>query len=146
LSVALDTNVLVRFLTWDAAQQAVAAAAVIESGEAMTISTTVPCELAWALKRSYRYHSDEIADAIRRIVTSRKVQTERVAAEAGLRMLGRGGDFPGGFRGWRRHVLMMHRRLATRLAKQAFQAQIKAQMHAKHAAGPARAGGSGPHA
>jgi predicted nucleic-acid-binding protein len=92
LSGALDTDVLVRFLTLDDAQQAVAASAVIESGEAMTISTIVLCELAWVLKRSYRYHADEITDAIRRIVTSRHVETDRVAAEAGLRMPGRGGD------------------------------------------------------
>jgi predicted nucleic-acid-binding protein len=62
----------------------------------MSISTIVLCELAWVLKRSYRYHSDEIADAIRRIITSRDVQTDRVAAEVGLRMLGRGGDFADG--------------------------------------------------
>ena len=96
MSLALDTNVLVRYLTWDDEAQARAAASVIEGGEIMTISNTVLCELAWALKRTYRHGAEEIAHAIRRIVTSRNVEVDRVAAEAGLRMLDRGGDFADG--------------------------------------------------
>jgi len=37
-----------------------------------------------------------IADAIRRIITSRNVDVDRPAAEAGLRWLERGGDFADG--------------------------------------------------
>ena len=96
MSLALDTNVLIRYLTWDDEAQARAAASVIEGGEVMTISSIVLCELAWVLKRAYRYSANEIADAIRRIVTSRNVEADRVAAEAGLRMLDRGGDFADG--------------------------------------------------
>jgi len=48
------------------------------------------------LKRAYRYRTEAIADAIRRIITSRNVDVDRPAAEAGLRMLERGGDFADG--------------------------------------------------
>jgi predicted nucleic-acid-binding protein len=96
LSIAIDTNVLVRYLTWDNEAQAELAAAVIEDGETIAISTIVLCELAWVLKRAYRYQPDEIADAIQRIITSRNVDVDRPAAEAGLRLLDRGGDFADG--------------------------------------------------
>ena len=87
---------MVRYLTWDEEARAEAAAGVIEGGETVAISTIVLCELAWMLKRAYRYRSEEIADAIRRIVTGRNVDVDRNAAEAGLRMLARRGDFADG--------------------------------------------------
>ena len=96
MSIAVDTNVLVRYLTWDDESQAKAAAKAIESAESVAVSTIVLCKMAWVLKRAYRYRSEEIADAIRRIITSRNVEVDRPAAEAGLRMLGRGGDFADG--------------------------------------------------
>jgi predicted nucleic-acid-binding protein len=96
VSIAVDTNVLVRYLTWDDESQAKAAARIIDSGETVAISTIVLCELAWVLKRAYRYRIDEIADAIRRIITSRNVEVDRPTAEAGLRMMERSGDFADG--------------------------------------------------
>jgi predicted nucleic-acid-binding protein len=96
VSIAVDTNVLVRYLTWDDAAQAEAAALAIERADAVVISTIVLCELAWVLKRAYRYPREEIADAMRQIIESRNVQVDRPAAESGLRMLGRGGDFADG--------------------------------------------------
>jgi predicted nucleic-acid-binding protein len=65
--------VLVRYLSWDDEAQAEAAARVIESGETVAIPVIVLCELAWVLKPAYRYRTDEIADAIRRIVSSHGV-------------------------------------------------------------------------
>ncbi len=96
MTIAVDTNVLVRYLTWDDEAQAEAAAAVIETDEVVAISTIVLYELAWVLKRAYRYRNDEIADAIRRIIASRNIAVDRPVAEAGLNMLERGGDFADG--------------------------------------------------
>jgi predicted nucleic-acid-binding protein len=96
VSIAVDTNVLVRYLTWDDAAQAEAAATAIEAADTVAVSTIVLCELAWMLKRAYRYRSQEIAKAIQQIVESRNVAVDRPAAEAGLRMLRRGGDFADG--------------------------------------------------
>lgn len=96
MNIAVDTNVLVRYLTWDDAAQAEAAAKTIEAADAVAVSTIVLCELTWVLKRAYRYRSEQIADAIQRIIESRNVQVDRPAAEAGLGMLRRGGDFADG--------------------------------------------------
>jgi len=96
LTIALDTNVLVRYLTWDDAAQAALAAEVIEGGGTLAISTVVLCELAWVLKRAYRYRPEEISAAMDRVVSSRNVQVDRAAAESGLRMLAHGGDFADG--------------------------------------------------
>lgn len=96
MTIAVDTNVLVRYLTWDDEAQAVAAATAIETDEQVAISTIVLCELAWVLGRAYRYTQEEIAAAIARIVSSRNVVTDRPVAEAGLAMLRRGGDFADG--------------------------------------------------
>jgi predicted nucleic-acid-binding protein len=96
LSIAVDTNVPVRYLTWDDEAQAEAAAGVIESGEVVAISVIVLCEFAWVLRRAYRYRTSEIADAIRRVVISRNVDVDRHAVEACLRMLAHGGDFADG--------------------------------------------------
>jgi predicted nucleic-acid-binding protein len=96
VSIAVDTNVLVRYLTWDDAAQADAAAAAIEGADGVTVSTIVLCELAWVLKRAYRFDSREIADAIQQIIESRNVEVDRPAATVGLRMLRRSGDFADG--------------------------------------------------
>jgi predicted nucleic-acid-binding protein len=48
------------------------------------------------LKRAYRFTSTEIADALQRVVESRNVDVDRPAADAGLHLLRRGGDFADG--------------------------------------------------
>jgi predicted nucleic-acid-binding protein len=92
----VDTNVLVRYLTWDDEAQATASADAIETADEIIIPTIVLCETAWVLKRSYRHRADEIAAALRRVVESRNVVADRPAAEAGLAMMLRGGDFADG--------------------------------------------------
>lgn len=96
MKLAVDTNVLVRYLTWDDAEQARRATAQIESAETIFISTIVLCETAWVLKRAYRRSNDEIAEALSGLAHSRNVEVDRLAAESGLRMLARGGDFADG--------------------------------------------------
>ena len=54
------------------------------------------CELVWVLKRAYRLDTAEIADAVQFVIESRNVDVDRPAAEAGLHMLRRGGDFADG--------------------------------------------------
>lgn len=96
MSIAVDTNILVRYLTWDDVDQARAAARVLEGGETVAISTIVLCELVWVLKRAYRLSSAEIADALQLVIESHNVDLDRPAAEAGLDLLRRGGDFADG--------------------------------------------------
>lgn len=65
----LDTNVLLRFLTGDDPRQSTLSRGVIEEAEArgdrFHITTTVLCELAWALRGpAYRYQREAIAGAL----------------------------------------------------------------------------------
>jgi predicted nucleic-acid-binding protein len=94
--IAVDTNVLIRYLTWDDEEQAIEAADAIEGADAIVVPTIVLCELVWVLKRAYRYASPEIIDILRRLVAIRAVEIERPAADAGVAMLVRGGDFADG--------------------------------------------------
>jgi predicted nucleic-acid-binding protein len=94
--IAVDTNVLVRYLTWDDEGQAIQAANAIEGADAVIVPTIVLCELVWVLKRAYRYAGPEIVEILRRLIAVRAVEIERPAAEAGIAMLARGGDFADG--------------------------------------------------
>jgi predicted nucleic-acid-binding protein len=96
MKLAVDTNVLVRYLAWDDVGQARNATVQIESADEIFISTIVLCETVWVLRRAYRYSSDEILEALSDVIHSRNVEVDRPAAEAGLRMLARGGDFADG--------------------------------------------------
>jgi predicted nucleic-acid-binding protein len=90
--IAVDTNVLVRYLTWDDEAQAIEAANAIEGADTIVVPTIVLCELVWVLKRAYRYAGPEIIQILRRLAAVRAVEIERPAPEAGIAMLERGGD------------------------------------------------------
>jgi predicted nucleic-acid-binding protein len=61
---AVDTNILVRFLTADDPKQARAARRVIEAGDVF-IGTTVILETEWVLRAGYGFASTAIAGALR---------------------------------------------------------------------------------
>lgn len=77
--IALDTNVLVRFLVQDHPEQARLAGEIIDqlSDEAPGfISREVLIELVWVLERAYRLGRDEIAAALDGLLTSTELQIE----------------------------------------------------------------------
>ncbi|HEX5325179.1 MAG TPA: type II toxin-antitoxin system VapC family toxin [Acetobacteraceae bacterium] len=96
MRIAIDTNVLVRFLTWDDEPQALRAAEIIEAAEAVVVSTTVLCEAVWVLRRAYKLPHRAIASTLRDLMETRTTEMDRPAVEAGLAMLERGGDFADG--------------------------------------------------
>lgn len=61
---AIDTNVVVRFLTADDPQQAKAARTVIKAGDVF-IATTVILEAEWVLRAGYGFSAEEIAVGLR---------------------------------------------------------------------------------
>jgi predicted nucleic-acid-binding protein len=61
---AIDTNVVVRFLTQDDAAQFRRARAALEGG-AIFISTTVLLESEWVLRSAYRFSARRIAASLR---------------------------------------------------------------------------------
>ena len=75
--IALDTNVLVRFLVEDDAAQSRAAAAVItragRTDEPLFVSDIVLCEVVWVLSASYAAPKTEIVAAIRKLLHARQL-------------------------------------------------------------------------
>ena len=73
--IALDTNVLVRFLVEDDPRQSEEAAALIEravaSGEELFISDIVVSEMVWVLTISYRVRRAQIAATLRELLRAR---------------------------------------------------------------------------
>ena len=70
--IAVDTNVLVRFLVEDDARQTARARALfhrtIESGSKAFVSDVVLCELVWVMERSYKVRREEIAQILGRLL------------------------------------------------------------------------------
>ncbi len=94
--LTLDTNVLVRIAVLDDPAQARVAATAIQNADLLAIPLAVLCEFVWVLGRGYRKSPVEIADAIRRLLNTRKVALNRPAVDAGLAVLDAGGDFADG--------------------------------------------------
>lgn len=80
--IALDTNVLVRFLVSDDAAQARKAKALVdqlEDDEARAfVSDVVLCELVWVLTRSYQFERGEIAAALKQLALARQLRFDAV--------------------------------------------------------------------
>ena len=96
MKIVADTNVLLRDALHDDPLQARVAAKILESAELVAIPVAVFCEFVWVLRQGYKKSAAEIADAIRRLLRSASVKTNRPAVDAGLELLDRGGDFADG--------------------------------------------------
>lgn len=96
MKITADTNVLVRAVTEDHAQQSQAAQSAMEMAEIVAISTSALCELVWVLSQSYKIRPADIAATIRTLLDAANVAVNRPAAEAGLALLDAGGDFADG--------------------------------------------------
>jgi predicted nucleic acid-binding protein len=102
VNVWVDTNVLVRFITRDDAEQwrrVVAAMRKAERGEiAIRVSAVVVAEVSWVLKSVYGYAPVAIAEALRGflITDGVSVEEEDVVIEA-LRLVREGVGFIDGY-------------------------------------------------
>jgi predicted nucleic-acid-binding protein len=72
---AIDTNVLVRFLTGDDPTQAARARRLIEEGD-IFVATTVLLEAEWVLRSGYEFAPKEIVEALRGFAGLRGVTLE----------------------------------------------------------------------
>jgi predicted nucleic-acid-binding protein len=95
MKITADTNVLVRVLTEDHAEQSKAAMLALSKAEIVALTIPTLCELVWVLQ-SYKIKAADIAAAIRRLLNGVNVAANRTAAEAGLALLEAGGDFADG--------------------------------------------------
>jgi predicted nucleic-acid-binding protein len=79
--LAVDTNVIVRYLTHDDAEQFAKASALIRS-EDVYVCTTVLLETEWVLRRGYRFGRERIGAAIAAFAGLPRVTLEDPAAAA----------------------------------------------------------------
>ncbi len=73
---AVDTNVLVRFLTTDDADQAARARTAIDVGDIL-VTLTVLLECEWVLRRSYGFAPARVAAQLREVLNLPGVAVER---------------------------------------------------------------------
>ena len=77
--IGLDTNILVRFLVQDDAEQGAAARALISGltvDEPGFVSREVQVELVWVLERAYGYGREDIARALEALLEARELALE----------------------------------------------------------------------
>ena len=91
--IAVDTNVVVRFLVRDDAKQAARAAELIRSNE-IWISKTVLLETEWVLRSLYRFSPQSLAGALRALAGLERVFLEdEMAVAKALEWFQQGLDF-----------------------------------------------------
>lgn len=91
--LAVDTNVVVRYLTRDDAEQ-FAQASVLIRDEDVYVCTTVLLETEWVLRRAYRFGRDQIVQALSAFAGLPRVTLEDAALTAkALAWAAQGMDF-----------------------------------------------------
>lgn len=96
MRITLDTNILVRAFTGDDPEQAALARDLLDQASRAVIPIPTLCEFVWVLSRAFKIPAAEIADALDQIIDSETIITDLPAAEAGIEMLRKGGDFADG--------------------------------------------------
>ena len=96
MKITADTNVLVRAAVRDDVSQARAAARLLKWASVIVVTLPSLCEFVWVLNKVYRFQRADVAAAIRALLAAANVEANRPAVEAGLALLGTGGDFADG--------------------------------------------------
>lgn len=96
MRIAVDTNVLLRFLLAEDATQHKAAVQALEEAKTVITPLVALCEVAWVLSRTYDLTRVEIAAMLRALTGIENVEYDVSEVEAGLAMLDAGGDFADG--------------------------------------------------
>ena len=96
MKISVDTNVLVRAVLQDDANQGETAATLLRSASLIAVSLPCLCELVWVLRRGAKLSVADVALTIRDLLGAGNVVMNRPAVEAGLAVLEAGGDFADG--------------------------------------------------
>ena len=93
--IALDTSVLIRFITEDDPRQAAASRALLDAlGETFFASDVVLVELVWTLRRLYHFSRDETATVLQSLLDRTDfVVEDRQETQRAVRNMARGRDF-----------------------------------------------------
>jgi predicted nucleic-acid-binding protein len=95
MTLAIDTNVLLRALIHDHETESPKAPALLASND-VTVSNQAVCETIWVLRRLYKRSQEDLVAAIRSLMAVERITLDRPAIEAGLLFLEAGGDFADG--------------------------------------------------
>ncbi|HEY5793597.1 MAG TPA: type II toxin-antitoxin system VapC family toxin [Bosea sp. (in: a-proteobacteria)] len=96
MSVTVDTNILIRAVVRDDAEQARLAERCLKDATVIAVTLPCLCEFVWVLRKLYGFRHVEISAAIRALLAAANVEANRPAVEAGLAVLDAGGDFADG--------------------------------------------------
>jgi predicted nucleic-acid-binding protein len=96
LKIVADTNVLLRAMLGDDAEQSRVARAALSSAEQVVLSRHALCETVWVLSRNYKLPKDEIFKTILGLLDAENVITDSSAIKAGLKAMEDGADFADG--------------------------------------------------
>ncbi len=96
MKITVDTNVLVRAVLLDDAEQGRAAAELLKQASLIAVPLPCLCELVWILRWGAKLSKDDVAATIRDLLDAGNVMMNRPAVEAGLAVLEAGGDFADG--------------------------------------------------
>jgi predicted nucleic-acid-binding protein len=95
---AVDTNALVRVITWDDKAQAERAVAFLEAQDRVFVTKTVLLEVEWVLRSGYRYSAQQILSAVRALLNMKNVEVEdEVAVAHAMNWYEQGMDFADSF-------------------------------------------------
>jgi predicted nucleic-acid-binding protein len=91
--IAIDTNLIVRYLTGDHPEQSPRARAIVD-GEAVFVAATVVLEVEWVLRSTYGFRPTDVAGALRAFGGLPTVTVEDAAlVAAALELAEKGMDF-----------------------------------------------------
>lgn len=91
--LAVDTNIIIRYVTGDEPRQAARARAIIER-QTVFVATTVLLQTEWVLRSAYRFEPAEVVDALTAFCGLPTVSLENAARVAkALRWMQGGLDF-----------------------------------------------------
>jgi len=96
MEIAPDTNVLIRAILLDDAQQAAVASQLLRSAQRVAISLPCLCEMVWVLRRNVKLSRAEVGLCVRDLLNAENVALNRQAVEYGLAIHDAGGDFADG--------------------------------------------------
>jgi predicted nucleic-acid-binding protein len=96
MRITVDTNVLIRAVVRDDAEQARLADSCLRNATVIAVTLPCLCEFVWVLRRLYGFRAAEISAAIGALLVAANVEANRPAVEAGLGVLDAGGDFADG--------------------------------------------------
>ena len=93
MKITVDTNVLIRAVVRDDRKQAQVAANLLKRADLIAVTLPTLCEFVWVLRKHYGYAKHDIVAAIQVLLSSKNVQVNRPAVDAGLAVLSEGADF-----------------------------------------------------